>query len=83
MNFQWMYHLLGSLRISPDECPSSGEFSKLASALLQYHLSSAALSSSISPPEWLGDERPPGPCLCHTCHYPFISHCPGRLILMT
>lgn len=52
--------------------------------LSQYHLSSAVLSASISPPERLGDDSTPGPPHCHACHYPFISHCHSPpVILMT
>lgn len=52
-----------------------------SSDLSQHLLSSAALSTSVSPPERLGDERTPGPPLCH---YSFISHRQSQpLILMT
>lgn len=41
----------------------------------QYRLSSAPLSTSISPPERLGNDPTPGAPRCHACRCPFISHC--------
>lgn len=41
----------------------------------QYRLSSAALSTSISPPERLGNDPTPGPPRCHACRCPFCQFC--------